>query len=109
MIAAKLNVSRKTLEKYVHTHPDLEDEYGDMNESMVDMAERSLFDASVGNVKRDKDGRVVPINVNAATFLLERKGKQRGYGQHVDVTAEEVPSFTFCRRTSAVKAEPPKG
>ena len=108
MIAAKLNVARHTLEKYVHTTPELQQELEDRDESMVDLTEQSLFQASLGKVVRDEKGRPMPINVNAATFLLERKGKQRGYSQHVEVSAEEVPSFTFSRRTSAVKAEPPK-
>ena len=58
MIAAKLNVSRHTLEKYVH-----------------------------------------------ATPALEREGKTRGYGQHVEMEHAEVPTFTFSRSGSKVQAE----
>ena len=105
-IAAKLNVARRTLEDYVHATPELEGELEDRDEAMVDMAERSLFDMSLGNVQRDKDGRARPVNVNAAIFLLERKGKARGYSQHVEVEHAEVPTFTFSRSGSKVQAEP---
>ena len=104
-IAAKLNVARHTLEDYVHATPELESELNDRDEAMVDMAERSLFDMSLGNVQRDKDGRARPVNVNAAIFLLERKGKTRGYSQHVEVEHAEVPTFTFSRSGSKVQAE----
>ena len=104
-IAAKLNVSRHTLERYVHATPELEQELQDRDESMVDMAERSLFDMSLGNVPRDEKGRARPVNVNATIFLLERKGKARGYNQHVEIEHGEVPSFTFSRRDSSVKAK----
>ena len=70
------------------------------------MAERSLFDMSLGNVQRDNEGRARPVNVNAAIFLLERKGKTRGYSQHVEVEHAEVPTFTFSRSGSKVQAEP---
>jgi len=101
-IAAKLNVSRKTLAKYIHTTKHLQEELEDRDEAMIDLTERSLFDAAIGNLPKDKDGRVMPINVNAATFLLERKGKERGYSQHIETSVEEVPTFTFCRRDANV-------
>ena len=108
MIAAKLNVSRHTLEKYVHATPELQQELEDRDESMVDLTERSMFDASIGKIARDEKGRPIQINVNAGALLLERKGRKRGWGQHVEVSAAEVPTFTFSRRTSAVKAEEQK-
>ena len=104
-IAAKLNVARSTLERYVHATPELESELTDRDESMVDMAERSLFDMSLGNVPRDHNGRARPVNVNAAIFLLERKGKTRGYSQHVEGEHADVPNFTFSRSSSKVQAE----
>lgn len=104
-IAAKLNVARNTLEHYVHATPELERELEDRDESMVDMAERSLLDMSLGNIPRDPDGRARPVNVNAAIFLLERKGKTRGYSQHVEIEHAEVPTFTFSRSSSKVQPE----
>ena len=104
-IAQKLNVSRHTLERYVHSVPELEQEYIDKDESMVDLIERSMFDAAIGNVRRDERGRIIQINVNSGAFFLERKGKQRGYSQHVEIAHGEVPSFTFSRRDSDVKAD----
>lgn len=109
MIAAKLNVARHTLEKYVHTTPELQQELEDRDESMVDLTERATFDASIGKISRDEKGRPIQINVNAALLILDRKGRKRGWGQHIEVSAEEVPTFTFSRRTSAVKAEEKRG
>lgn len=103
-IAAKLNVTRHTLERYVHSTPELQSELDDRDESMVDLAERSIFDLSLGNVQREPDGRPRPVNVNAAIFLLERKGRLRGYAQHVEVEHAEAPTFTFSRKDSSVKA-----
>ncbi len=64
-----------------------------------------MFDAAIGNVKFDTKGRPIPYNVNAGAFLLERKGRKRGFGQHVEIEKEEVPTFTFSRRDSRGKAE----
>lgn len=100
MIAAKLNVSRRTLSTYIHGNPELEAELADRDESMIDLTERSIFDASIGKVTRDAQGRPMPINVNAAIHLLNTKGRSRGYGQHIEVDAPNVPAFTFCRATA---------
>lgn len=102
-IAAKLNVARSTLCRYVHASPALQQELDDRDESMIDMTQRALWDESIGNVKRDPDGNRVHINVNAATFLLERLGKRRGFSQHIEVEQSEVPSFTFTRRDGTIQ------
>lgn len=72
---------------------------------MVDLTHRALFDESIGNVPKDADGVPRHINVNAATFLMERMGRNRGFAQHVEIEQAEVPSFTFSRRDSKVKQE----
>lgn len=64
-----------------------------------------MFDAAVGNLRYDSQGRAIPYNVNAGAFLLDRLGRERGFGQHIEIEKEEVPTFTFSRRTSRVKAE----
>lgn len=104
-IAAKLNVARHTLARYIHGKPELQKELDDSVESQIDMTQRAMFDAAIGNVARDKTGRPVPVNVNAGAFLLDRLGRQRGFGQHIEIEKEEVPTFTFSRRDSKVKAE----
>ena len=103
-IAAKLNVARHTLSSYIHGNKTLEDELEDRDESMVDLTHRALFDASLGKHPTDAKGKPVPINVNAAMFLLERKGKKRGFSQHIEVEQAEVPSFTFSRRESNIRS-----
>ena len=103
MIAAKLNVARKTLANYVHSHPHLQAELDDRDESMIDMTQRALWDASIGNVKRDANGKPALISVNAATFLLERLARNRGFSQHIEVEQAEVPTFTFTRRDGTVQ------
>ena len=102
-IAAKLNVARSTLCRYVHGKPSLQQELEDRDEAMIDLTQRALWDESIGNVKRDPDGTRVHINVNAATFLLERLGRRRGFSQHIEVEQAEVPSFTFTRRDGTVQ------
>ena len=64
-IAAKLNVARHTLARYIHGKPELQKELDDSVESQIDMTQRAMFDAAIGNVARDKTGRPVPVNVNA--------------------------------------------
>ena len=103
LIASKLNVARHTLSRYIHGKPELQSELEDRDESMVDLTHRALFDASIGNAPMGKDGEPTQINVNAAMFLLERKGKSRGFSQHIEVEQAEVPSFTFSRRDAAVR------
>ena len=96
-------MARHTLSRYIHGKPELEKELEDRDESMVDLTHRALFDASIGNAPMGKDGKPTQINVNAAMFLLERKGKSRGFSQHIEVEQAEVPSFTFSRRDAAVR------
>jgi len=98
-------VARHTLSKYVHGNPTLNQELVNRDESMVDMTQRALFDEAIGNYKRDSKGFPIHINVNAATFLMERMGRNRGFAQHVEIEQAEVPSFTFSRRDSKVKQE----
>lgn len=92
-------MARHTLSRYIHGNPALEAELEDRDESMVDLTHRALFDASIGNAPSNG----AQINVNAAMFLLERKGKNRGFSQHIEVEQAEVPSFTFSRRESPVR------
>lgn len=89
----------------MHSVPELQQELDDRDEGMVDLTQRSLFDAAIGNIQRDSQGREKSINVNAATFLLERMGKKRGFSQHVEVEHAEVPTFTYSRRDSTIIPE----
>jgi hypothetical protein len=107
MIAAKLNVSRHTLINYVHSHAHLEQELKDRDEAMIDLTARSIFDASIGKHPIGANGKPSPISVPAAIFLLERKARDRGYAQHIEIEAAAVPSFTFNRSTSIIQPEPP--
>ncbi len=104
-IASKLGVARMTLWRFINAHEDVKSELQDCNESMIDLTQRALWDESVGNFKRDARGHEIHISVNAATFMLERLGKSRGYGQNVVVETPNVPTFTFCRATADTKGE----
>lgn len=96
-------MARHTLSSYIHGNETLEAELEDRDESMIDLTHRALFDASLGHHPTDAKGRPMPINEKAAMFLLERKGKKRGFSQHIEVEQAEVPSFTFSRRASSVQ------
>ena len=64
-IAAKLNVARHTLEHYIHRTPELEQELQDRDESMIDLTERSIFDASLGTLPRGPQGGIAGTAANA--------------------------------------------
>lgn len=106
-IAKKLKVARHTLINYVHAHPHLEAELKDRDEAMIDLTARSIFDASIGKHPIGANGKPSPISVPAAIFLLERKARDRGYAQHIEIEAAAVPSFTFNRSTSIIQGETP--
>lgn len=108
MIAAKLNVSRHTLINYVHSHAHLEQELKDRDEAMIDLTARSIFDASIGKHPIGANGKPSPISVPAAIFLLERKARDRGYAQHIEVEASTAPTFIFNRATSKIQMTPPQ-
>lgn len=107
MIAAKLNVARHTLINYVHSHANLEQELKDRDEAMIDLTARSIFDASIGKHPIGANGKPSPISVPAAIFLLERKARDRGYAQHIEVEASAAPTFIFNRATSKIQMTPP--
>lgn len=107
MIAAKLNVARHTLWHYINNHPAILSELKDRDEAMIDLTARSIFDASIGKHPIGANGKPSPISVPAAIFLLERKARDRGYAQHIEIEAAAVPSFTFNRSTSIIQGETP--
>lgn len=71
-IAEALKVSRQYLAKYIHEH--LEDALEDSREKMLDVAEFRMMQ----NIDKGDQG--------AIQYFLDRCGRTRGYGEHIDTT-----------------------
>ena len=68
VIGAKVNCERHTLSKHIRNHPDLKQLVIDMREDFVDQAEYQL------------DRMMQSGNPAAVMFVLERLGRERGWG-----------------------------
>lgn len=77
IIANELGVDRHTLYHYLRDNMDIS--YKNMRESMIDVAESKLLK------------NVVDGNQNAIEFLLDRLGKNRGYGIKEIADRNDVP------------------
>ena len=73
LIAAKIGCCRQALSNYIHAH--MEDKLEESRESMIDMLEGTLYRTAV-----------VDRNVGSLQFMLDRLGRKRGYGEHIDTT-----------------------
>ena len=74
-IARRLGVSWATARSYINKWDDTKALYDDENERLLDMAEETV----INSIKKG--------DTQDAKWLLARKGKQRGYGDNVDVTS----------------------
>lgn len=74
--AKALGMSRPTLTKRMNDYPDLKEMMESAQESLIDTAESQLM-------KLIKLGHFPSIK-----FFLERKGRNRGYGQFVEVSGD---------------------
>ena len=77
IIANELGVDRHTLYKYLRDNMDIS--YKNMRESMLDVAESKLLK------------NVIDGNQNAIEFMLDRLGKNRGYGIKEITDRNDVP------------------
>lgn len=77
MIAAELKVDRHTLYTYLRDKMDIS--YKNVRESMLDIAESKLLK------------NVIDGNQNAIEFMLDRLGKNRGYGVKEVTDRNDVP------------------
>ena len=73
-IATRLGVAWATARLYVNNWDETKALYEIENERVLDLAETTVLNSIKGGEVQD------------AKWLLSRKGKQRGYGEQVDVT-----------------------
>lgn len=76
-IVARLGCARNTLDNYLRRYPDLETLMKDEAEKILDVAEEGLHDLAMFG------------DLNAIRFLLERKGRHRGWGPRTEITGAD--------------------
>lgn len=90
LIAQDIGVCRRTLYTYLREKMDVD--YKDMRESMLDVAEAKLMQ------------NIAEGNQNAIQFLLDRQGKNRGYGEKPQLDRMDVPTINI----GTIKIEKPE-
>jgi AcrR family transcriptional regulator len=75
-IAQSLGVARSTVYYWIHSDEDLEQAFSDARESTLDVVESKYFKAAVEGSER------------AQEFLLKTLGKDRGYVERKDISAD---------------------
>lgn len=84
--ARKLAITRQALHHRVNVTPELQEFRAQLDEEILDRAEEVLFEA----VDADKDS-------SDARWILERKGKSRGYATRVEAALDDkqIEAFVF--------------
>ncbi len=88
-IARKLQTSRMTIYRRLNASAKLKELYDEENETTLDNIENELM--TLMNPATNDDPRV---RLEAIKFYMDRKGRSRGYGTHLDVetkAAQEPP------------------
>lgn len=73
-IAKELGLSRKTVSKYRDSVEWIKEVFDNVDEEMVDRAQKFMSEKAGTNLK-------------AAMFILRTKGRNRGFGDHMQVEA----------------------
>lgn len=91
-ICDRLKCGRKTFYEYLKKRPAILEAYEDEKESMLDMAEESLF------------GLVQEGELGAICFFLKCKGKHRGWveKQEVDMSLKQPPKVELILNASGI-------
>ena len=74
-IASRLDVSRSTLDRYLRRRPECQEAYEVEVEVLLDQAEAKLYQLAI------EQGLERSLH-----FLLERKGRMRGYGKRQELS-----------------------
>lgn len=104
--AKALRMERTALYGYVANDPELEAALKQVKEETIDWAEDQLLRQMRGYTYKEefvginKDGihkttieRVMPADTGAIIFFLKTRGKDRGYGQRVELTGANGASL----------------
>ena len=81
--ARSLSCNRALIGRYISDRPKVAKAYAQINEAQIDIAEGRL--TALVNTKDHKD------HFSAIRFYLRTKGKERGYGDRLDVTSGGDP------------------
>ena len=87
-IAKRVGCSWRTARKYIMKHPSIKSAYEDECEGILDVAESVV----IGNVYREmrmQQNSEEPIDAPNAKWFLARKGRGRGYGDHLEMGLDE--------------------
>lgn len=79
IIAKKLGVSWSTAKAAIDAYPEAQQAYADELERMLDLAESKLYDSINRGDTQD------------VKWFLSKKGKRRGYAEHIDITSGNKP------------------
>ena len=74
----RMGISRFTINKWKNQNLIFNEIVSDSREFLIDSAEKTIMQA------------IEQGDVNAAKFVLETQGKNRGYGKHQTITSEDV-------------------
>ena len=92
-ICSNLNCDRKTLAKYIDKYPEIKEAIETEEESVLDMAESSLF-------------ALIQNGDSASIFyFLNNKGRKRGYGfnPHVKIEDDSNKESESCVKTGVLE------
>jgi hypothetical protein len=90
-------VSRRTFYDWHRDNKEFSQIVVAIEQGFVDAAESVLFDTILNGYKTDKNGETITVAgkkqrskeaLDAAKFVLARKGKDRGYVEQVDINAD---------------------
>lgn len=90
-------ISRPTFYNWYRDKKEFAKVFDAIKQGFVDAAESVLFDTILNGYKTDKNGETIMVDgikqrskeaLDAAKFVLARKGKERGYVQQIDIGAD---------------------
>ena len=91
------DISRPTFYNWERDDKEFQQYLSAIDQGFVDAAESVLFDTILNSYKTDKQGEVIEVDgvkqrskeaLDAAKFILARKGKDRGYVESIDINAD---------------------
>jgi hypothetical protein len=93
----EVGISRPTSYNWEKDNKDFSEKLHAINQGFIDAAESVLYDTIQNGFKTDKSGEVIKVDgvkqrsreaIDAAKFVLARKGRDRGYVESIDINAD---------------------
>jgi len=90
-------ISRQTTYDWEKDDKEFSQMRSAIDSGFIDAAESVLYDTIINGYKTDKSGEVISVDgvkqrsreaIDAAKFVLARKGKDRGYVESIDIGAD---------------------